>query len=160
MISKMEFKRQNLFATNLELSIPISCYAECKNLWYFKLRFFDLEEFIVWNILGSTTLGWKDFLSWNTYLFMSFVNLVNCYCSECLNCTVHNKNNMVVLWSSPTQILGKLVYQVHDQTLNRNKRIDRQTEYLEIPPELGSLDCVSMFFFVGLSIILNNFENV
>ena len=91
---------------------------------------------------------------------MSFVNLVNCYWSECLNCTVNHKNIKVVLWSSPIQILGKLVYQVPDQALNRNKQIDRQTEYSEIPPELGSLDSVSMFFFVGLSIILNNFENV
>ena len=72
---------------------------------------------------------------------MSFVNLVNCCC-----CTVHNKNIMVVIWSSPIQILGKLVYKVHDQALNSNKQIDRQTEYSEIPPKLGSIDCVSMFF--------------
>ena len=39
-----------VFATNSDILIPISLQLDGVNRWYFKLRIFDLMEFIVWNI--------------------------------------------------------------------------------------------------------------
>ena len=39
-----------VFATNLNFLIPISLHLDGVNRCYFKLRLFDLAEFIVWNV--------------------------------------------------------------------------------------------------------------
>jgi len=41
-----------VFATNLHFLTPISLQPDGVDLWYFKLRLYDLPEFIVWNIKG------------------------------------------------------------------------------------------------------------
>ena len=43
--------------------IHISFQLDELDLWYFKLRLFDLTELIVWNIKGlqDTTFGYKDY---------------------------------------------------------------------------------------------------
>ena len=41
-----------VFATILNFLIPISLQPGGENLWYFKLRLFDLTESKVWNIQG------------------------------------------------------------------------------------------------------------
>ena len=43
-------KRNWVFATNSNFLIPISRQPDGGNPWYFKLRLFDLTEFIFWNI--------------------------------------------------------------------------------------------------------------
>ena len=45
-------KRNWVFVTNSDFLIPIFFPHDGVNLWYFKLRFFHLTEFIVWNISG------------------------------------------------------------------------------------------------------------
>ena len=45
-------KRNWVYATNSHFSTPISLQPDDVNLWYFKLRLFDLTELIVWNIKG------------------------------------------------------------------------------------------------------------
>ena len=42
-----------VFATNLNFLSPISLQPNGVNLWYFKLRLFDLPELKVWNIKGA-----------------------------------------------------------------------------------------------------------
>ena len=44
------FQRNWAFATNSNFLILISWQPDGGNAWYFKLRLFDLTEFIVWNI--------------------------------------------------------------------------------------------------------------
>ena len=39
-----------VFVTNVDFLIPIFFLPDGVNLWYFKLKFFQLTEFIVWNI--------------------------------------------------------------------------------------------------------------
>ena len=46
----LRLRRNLVFATNWNFLITISLQPYGVNLWYFKLRFFDLREFIVWNI--------------------------------------------------------------------------------------------------------------
>ena len=41
-----------VFASNSDFLIPISLQTDGVNPWYFKLRSFDLTEFVVWNIWG------------------------------------------------------------------------------------------------------------
>ena len=41
-----------VFATNSNFIIPIPVQPYGVNSWYFKLRLFDLTEFILWNIQG------------------------------------------------------------------------------------------------------------
>ena len=53
-------QRNWVFATNFNFLIPIFFKPNGVNLWYFKLRLFDLTEFIVWNISGLTTFDCKD----------------------------------------------------------------------------------------------------
>ena len=53
-------QRNWVFATNFNFLIPIFFKPNGVNLWYFKLRLFDLTEFIIWNISGLTTFDCKD----------------------------------------------------------------------------------------------------
>ena len=46
------YERSWVFATNSNFLIPISVQPDDENLRHFKLRLFDLTEFIVWNIWG------------------------------------------------------------------------------------------------------------
>ena len=41
------WQRNGVFATNINVLIPISLHPDGLNLGYFKLRLFDLTEFIV-----------------------------------------------------------------------------------------------------------------
>ena len=43
------YQRNWFFATNSNFHIPISLRPDGVNLWYFKLRLFNLLVFIVWN---------------------------------------------------------------------------------------------------------------
>ena len=45
-------QRNCVFVTNSDFLIPIFFPPNGAKLWYFKLRFFYLTEFIVWNIQG------------------------------------------------------------------------------------------------------------
>ena len=45
-------QRNWVFATNSHFLTPISLQSDSVNLWYFKLRLFELIELIVWNIKG------------------------------------------------------------------------------------------------------------
>ena len=46
--------RNWVFVTNSNVLIPLSFQPDgVVALWYFKLRLFDLIEFIVWNIYGQ-----------------------------------------------------------------------------------------------------------
>ena len=47
-----KIQRNWVFVTNSNCLIPISLQSDDVNIWYFKLRFFILTEFIVWNIKG------------------------------------------------------------------------------------------------------------
>ena len=49
-IKKFKIQRNWVFATNSNFLIPKSVQPNSVNLRYFKLRFFDPTEFIVWNI--------------------------------------------------------------------------------------------------------------
>ena len=50
---KYWFRRRNwVFATNLHFLTHISLQPDVVNLWYFKLRLFDLPKLTVWNIKG------------------------------------------------------------------------------------------------------------
>ena len=67
--SRWHFLMNWVFATNSNLLIPISLQPDVVNLWYFKLRLFDLTEFIVWNIKGlhhqfAKILGSEDLSLW------------------------------------------------------------------------------------------------
>ena len=48
------------FVTNLKFSIPISLQPHGVNNWFFKLRLFDLTEFIVWNIYDMGLHRYRD----------------------------------------------------------------------------------------------------
>ena len=45
-------KTDNEIDSNLNFLIPIYLQPDGVNLWCFKLRLFDLTEFIVWNFKG------------------------------------------------------------------------------------------------------------
>ena len=45
-------ERNWVFAKNLNFLTPISLQPDGVNLWYFKLRLFELQALIVWNIKG------------------------------------------------------------------------------------------------------------
>ena len=47
------YQRHWFFATNSNFHIPISLRPDGVNLWYFKLRLFNLLVFIVWNWVAN-----------------------------------------------------------------------------------------------------------
>ena len=51
-VNIQNMKRNWVFVTNSDFLIPIFFPRDGVNLWYLKLRFFQLTEFIVWNIWG------------------------------------------------------------------------------------------------------------
>ena len=55
--------------TNLNFLIPISLHHDGVNLWYFKLRPFDLTEFIVWNIKGLLGIRKSEFVTGTQFLW-------------------------------------------------------------------------------------------
>ena len=57
--------------TNFNFIIHISLQIDEVDLWYFKLRLFDLTELIVWNIKGlqDTTFGYKDYKDLKTWVW-------------------------------------------------------------------------------------------
>ena len=52
------FQRNWFFVTNSNFLILASLQSDDVNLWYFKLRLFDLTEFIVWNIYIGLQRYW------------------------------------------------------------------------------------------------------
>ena len=63
-VCKAETQRNWVFATNSYFQIPVSLQPFDLNLWYFKLRLFDLTEFIIWNIYGLRHWVFRDIGIW------------------------------------------------------------------------------------------------
>ena len=70
-INEIKLQRNWVFATNLNFLTPISLQPDGVNLWYFKLRLFDLTELIVWNIKGleKRVANWKIRVCGKTQIF-------------------------------------------------------------------------------------------
>jgi len=52
LVTLLVCQRNWVFATNSNFLTPIASQPDGVNLWYFKLKLFDLKELIVWNIKG------------------------------------------------------------------------------------------------------------
>jgi len=76
-----KMKRNWVLVLNSNFLISIFLQPNGVNLWYFKLRLFELGEFLVWNIYNPITLGCKDLgirkWEFSANIFDLLVSLIN-----------------------------------------------------------------------------------